>query len=480
MGKTPFFVSTAIPYVNAAPHIGHALEFVQADVIARYQRLRERDVFFLSGSDDNATKNIQSAEQAGIPVAELVEKNSELFKKLLAELNVSNDDFIGTTEPRHVKGAQALWSTTNPDDLYKKTYRGLYCVGCEQFYTPDELNKAGECLEHPGRRLEEVEEENYFFRLSRYAEWLKGVIADGSLAIVPDTRRNEVLAFIEGGLKDFSVSRSAERTKGWGVSVPNDPSQVIYVWYDALANYITALGYPDAASPNFHKFWAGEGERVHVIGKGISRFHAIYWPAMLKSAGLPLPTKEFIHGYVGVNGQKISKTLGNIVDPFDIIREYGTDALRYWLTREMSTFEDGDFTWERFKEAYNANLANGLGNLTARVMKLAEDNLSGSIPIPSPAAFPEAYENELHSFEIKRAMDVVWDRIQALDKRINDEEPFKLVKVDKEKGKALIAELVSELGYIAALLAPFLPVTSGKIIEAIKANKKPETLFPRI
>ena len=363
--KKKFYVTTSIPYVNAAPHIGHALEFVQADVIARYHRLLNQDVHFLSGTDDNALKNVQAAEEKKIPIVEFVKENSGKFYQLKSGLNLSFDDFIGTSEKRHFEGAQAFWQACKKEDIYKKKYRGLYCVGCETFYTAKDL-VGGKCPEHK-TKPEVVEEENYFFRLSKYQDWLENLIASDQLKIIPETRKNEVLSFIHRGLEDFSISRSKKRAHGWGIPVPGNPEQIIYVWFDALANYITALDWQNNKKL-YQKYWPAD---VHVIGKGIIRFHAVYWPVMLKSAGIDLPKQEFVHGYVTTEGQKISKSLGNVIDPFDLVKKYSIDPVRYYLLREIPAYSDGDFSERRFKEIYNADLANGLGNLVARVVAIA-------------------------------------------------------------------------------------------------------------
>lgn len=483
------YITTAIPYVNAPPHLGHALEFVQADVVARSRRAKGDEVRFLSGSDENAIKNVQAAETAKVPVEKFVEKNSTLFQELLKVLNVSNDDFIRTTEPRHVAGAQALWRATDPEDIYKKTYRGLYCVGCELFYKPEELNEVGECPEHPGRKLESVEEENYFFRLSRYTDWLRELIANDTLRIVPQGKKNEILALIGRGLEDFSISRPVERSKGWGVPVPGDERQTIYVWYDALANYITALGYPDADAPYYRSFWAESERKVHVIGKGISRFHAVYWPAMLKSAGLPLPTEEFIHGYVTVEGQKISKTLGNVVDPLALAARYGTDAVRYYLLREIPAYEDGDFSEGKFRERYNADLANGLGNFVARVLTLAErlngkpvdfekdmdPALTAAITVAKKAA-----EEKLAEYKFHEALAAVWELISVGDRYVNEKKPW------ERPDEKVLMSLVTVVDNVAALIQPFLPETSEQITKCIAWHdhafsvSRGPALFPRL
>jgi methionyl-tRNA synthetase len=470
------FISTSIPYVNADPHLGHAVEFVQADLLARARRLSGGNVFFTSGTDDNALKNVQAAEKAGQEVHAFVRAHAARFKELIAKLHISTDYFIETSvDPLHKAGAQKLWKLAEKD-IYKKTYKGLYCIGCEEFKTEKELVN-GECPEHPGTKLEEVEEENYFFRLSAYADALKQLINSGELRIVPDSRKNEVVSFIEHGLEDFSISRSVSRAKGWGIPVPGDDSQIQYVWFDALSNYVNALGYPED-SDRFQTYWNGGDELVHCIGKGITRFHAIYWPAMLLSAGVRPPTTIFVHGYITSDGQKMSKSLGNVISPFGLLDEYGTDAVRYFLLRHVHPFEDSDVTAEKFKEAYNAHLVNGIGNLTSRIMKMAETNLVGPVEIASNTT-PQNFKDALDRYEIQEAADIVWERISALDKRIQETEPFKLVKVDQEKARGIIRELVVGLCAIAVMLEPILPETSEKIKRAVRANKMPEPLFAR-
>lgn len=491
--KEPLYLTTTIPYVNAAPHIGHALEFVQADAIVRFERLRRGSnrVYFLSGSDENASKNVQSAEKEGVSIQELVDRNSEAFRTLLSELSVSIDQFIRTTEPRHFKGAQALWEKTNAHDIYKKTYQGLYCVGCELFYRPEELTEHGECFEHPGRALETVAEENYFFKLSNYGPWLKKLIVSGELNIVPESRKNEVLAFIDQGLEDFSISRPVARSKQWGVPVPGDSNHTIYVWYDALANYITALGYPDETNDLYASFWGGSGERVHIMGKGVTRFHAVYWPAMLKSAGLPLPTRELVHGYITIEGQKISKTLGNVINPSEMVRKYGADAVRYYLLREISSTEDGDWSEKKFRTLYNADLANGLGNFAARVLTLAERETNIPRTDVDPrvtAAIADArsgFENKIGEFRINEAIASLWSAYAFGDGYVNEKKVWAISDAG-ERQKALY-ELVSVLSSTLDYLVCVLPHAAEILASAITTHpdgsvstKKPAVLFPRI
>lgn len=457
-----FFITTAIDYVNAPPHVGHALEKVQADVIARYHRLLGNEVLFLTGTDENSLKNVKAAKKEGIPVQKLVDRNSEKFYKLKEALNLSFNDFIRTTEERHIKGAQKLWSACEKD-IYKKKYKGLYCVGCEEFYKESELTN-GLCPEHE-TKPELVEEENYFFKLSKYQDELREMVEKNKLKVVPETRKNEVLSFVNAGLDDICISRSAERAQGWGIDVPGDKSQKIWVWFDALSNYINAVGYA-TDEKKFRKWWPAD---LHVIGKGILRFHAVYWPAMLLSAKLPLPKKIFVHGYLTVKGKKMSKSLGNIINPFELVKKYGVDAVRYFLLREIPSTEDGDFTYEKFEERYNSDLANGLGNLINRVVKLKakEDEAERRIDVLrgriAKAKFETIrntnpfLEKRLENFEFNQALRTIWSRIKLEDQTIEKERSW-----EKELKDALPG-LEAGLADIALLLKPFLPRTSKEI-----------------
>jgi len=467
-----FYLTTAIPYVNAGPHVGYALEIVQADVIARFQRLLNKDVFFLTGSDENSLKNVQTAEEQNISTKELVDKNAKKFEDLKETLNLTFDDFIKTTEKRHIEGAQKLWLSCKKEDIYKKKYKGLYCVGCESFYTKKDLVD-GKCPEH-NTKPEIVEEENYFFKLSKYQDFLKDLISKDKIKITPKTRKNEVLAFIERGLEDFSISRSKKRAHNWGIPVPNDPEQIIYVWFDALANYITALDWQNNG-PLFKKHWPAD---IHFIGKGISRFHAIYWPAMLESAGLSLPKEIFIHGYITINGKKISKSLGNVVDPKKLTEEYGVDAVRYYLLREIPAYSDGDFSIQRFKEVYNADLANGLGNLIARVAKLCERSSFEFKDYKTELS--EEYKKDLNSFKFDSVIKSIWEEIRSLDCYLDKKAPWK-IKEEKEL-KTVLQEAIDNIRQIAYELQPFLPETSSKIKEQFKEPKikSEKSLFPRL
>ena len=471
--KNKFYITTAIPYVNAAPHIGFALEAVQTDALARYHRALGDDTHFLTGTDENALKNVQAAEKAGKDTKEFVDENSTRFEDLKAVLNLSFDDFIRTTEERHVKGAQKFWKACDPDDIYKKTYKGLYCVGCEEFKTKKELID-GKCPEH-GTVPEEVEEENYFFKLSRYQKQLEKLIEKDELKIIPETRKNEVLSFVRSGLEDFSISRTQERAHGWGIPVPGDPSQTLFVWFDALTNYITALGY-GGDGKKFKKYWKENPQRVHVIGKGILRFHAVYWPAMLLSARIPLPSEIFVHGYLTVEGQKISKSLGNVVDPYALVEKYGTDPVRYYLLSKFSPFTDGDFSEEKLKAAYNGDLANGLGNLVSRIAKLAEGKEftagKGELEIS------EKYHQALKNYRFDEALSLIWQGIGFLDGYINKEKPWEKEGADRDKDLKL---LISHLVPLVSLLQPFLPETAEKIKKQFQGKITPaQPLFPRL
>jgi methionyl-tRNA synthetase len=470
-----FYITTAIDYASDVPHFGHALEKTQADVIARYQRFLGKEVYFLSGSDEHGIKILKRAEARGKNVKDFVDENVEMYKKLAVALGISIDDFIRTTDKkRHWPGAQTLWKKLDDaGDIYKAKYKGYYCVGCEAYITEKEL-VGGKCQIHD-KEPELIEEENYFFRISKYAQEIENKIKSDELKIIPVSRKNEALAMLGAGLEDMSFSRFAEKLN-WGVPVPNDPSQIMYVWCDALANYVSALGYGSDDNNNFAKFWPAD---LHVIGKDISRFHAIVWPAMLLSAGLPLPKEILVHGFALSGGRKMSKTLGNVINPFDLIEVYGADAVRYYLLREITIFEDGDITEEKFKEAYNANLANGLGNLTARIMKMSEQYLQKSKIKNQKSKFLDEYKKFMDSFEINKAADFIWQKISDMDKKIQETEPFKLIKTEPGRAKEILSELVFGLKQIAEMLAPFLPETSEKILRAIEVNKMPEPLFLR-
>lgn len=468
-----FFITNAIPYVNAKPHIGHALEFIQSDTIARYHRLIGDETLLLCGGDENALKNVQAALDIGEDVQAFIDRNAESFAILAKKLHIQFNIFQKGSNKIHHLSSQKLWQLCDENgDIYKKSYKGLYCVGCEAFYNTSELTKKGECPEHLGKKLEEVEEENYFFRLSKYQDHLIEIIGKGEYQIIPEFRKNEILAFLKSGLEDFSISRSNQRAKNWGVPVPNDPSQRIYVWFDALNIYQSGIGF-GWDQEKYNKWWPAD---LHVIGKGIIRFHAVYWPAILLSAGLDLPKKLFVHEYFTVNGQKMSKTLGNVYDPIPLVEKYGADPLRYFCLAKISPFQDGDFSEEKFKEVYNGDLANGLGNLVARVAKLAE-RLELQAP-PLPLALDEKVKKHLNNFKFNEALAVLWSIITEADKYINLQKPW---EKENKQAKEIITNVVKNIQKIAYNLQPFLPETAEKILNQFSGKIRSEgILFPRL
>ncbi len=481
-----FYLTTAIPYVNAKPHVGHALEFVQADAIKRFRQSLGEEVLLLSGADENALKNVQAAEAANTSVQDFIDTHSQEFEELARQLNINFDVFQRGSAKEHHLASQKLWELCNQNgDIYKKTYTGLYCVGCELFYEKAELNENGECFEHPGKPLEEVSEENYFFKLSKYQQQIEDLISSNKLKIFPEFRKNEVLSFLKEGLKDISISRSNERARNWGVTVPNDENQKMYVWFDALNIYASGVGF-ESNPEMYSKWWPAD---LHIIGKGIIRFHAIYWIAFLLSAKLQLPKALFVHGYFTVEGQKMSKTLGNVVDPIEIINKYGEDVLRYYFLSEMSPFSDGDFSIKRLEEVYNSDLANGIGNLVARVAKLCETAGFKSLANPKSIHLidiSDEYKNLLEEYKLNEAIALIKTKISKLDKYINESKPWELLKIsENHKGRELnliLAHAVDQIIEIAILLEPFTPKTSEKIKtqfqqEEIKSDKP---LFPRI
>ncbi len=469
-----YYITSAIPYVNAMPHIGHALEFIQADTIRRYKILQGFDAKLLSGSDENALKNVQSAEKSGMPTQEFIDKNALLFENLAKKLNVQFDFFQKGSNDNHHLASQKLWSMCKGEDIYKKNYKGLYCLGCEEFKSITDLNSNSECPEHPGKNLDEIEEENYFFALSKYQDQLLDIIGSGLYSITPEFRKNEIISFIKSGLNDFSISRSNLRAKNWGVQVPVDLNQRIYVWFDALNIYQSGIGF-GWDEKLYDRWWPAD---LHVIGKGIIRFHAIYWPAILLSAGLKLPKALFVHEYFTVNGQKMSKTLGNVIDPVDLVNRFGTDALRYYCLSKISPFQDGDFSEDKLKETYNSDLANGLGNLIARVAKLAEKN---DIIISSNAQVPitQDFFSIVDQYKFNTAMEKIWEYIKLLDIKINFDEPW---KVEKDKARELLSIYIEDIQKIAYSLRIFLPETAEIISEQFKGPKiiSQKPLFPRI
>lgn len=489
----PVYLTTTLPYVNADPHIGFALEIVHADIFARAARMQGREVFFNTGTDEHGQKIAEAAQKAGLDPQVYVDGYAEKFRGLKEVLGLSSDiHFIRTTDSKHKAAAQEFWRyCVKAGDIYKKKYQTKYCVGCELEKTDSEL-EGGKCPIHPNMAIQLIDEENYFFRYSKYQQALLDLYeGKGSYPrhdfVVPDFRFNEIKAFVARGLEDFSISRLKSKMS-WGIPVPDqqpgEAEQVMYVWFDALVNYISTVGWPNDPT-QFQKWWTEAGGVVQFAGKDQVRMQAAMWQAMLMSAtaggakGL-VPSKQIvIHGFITSGGQKMSKSLGNVINPYDIVREYGTDALRYFLAREVHPFEDSDVTLARIKESYNANLANGLGNLTSRIMKMAQDNLDTPVVVSENTIAPD-YFLFFQKYEVSKAADSVWAEISEMDKYIQTNQPFKVVKTDKLAGQKMISDLVGRLYVVSCLLAPFMPETSEKIKGAILANKAPVTpLFLR-
>ena len=499
MDTKKFYITTPIFYANAELHLGHTYTLILSDILARYHRGIGDETFFLTGSDEHGDKIVRAAQKQDMGPQAFVNANVAKMQELIKELNVSNDLFIRTSDKEHHwQGVTKLWhALEEAGDIYKGVYKGLYCVGCEAFITEKELVE-GKCVHHDSAP-EKIEEENYFFKLSKYAPEIKRLLECGELKITPKSKVNEVIALIEAGeeggvLSDVSISRP-ERAIPWGIPVPNEPNQLMYVWCDALSNYITALGYGRKDDENFKKFWPAN---VQVLGKDILRFHALLWPAFLLSAKLPLPQELLVHGFVTSGGKKMSKTIGNVLSPGEFISEYGLDALRYYLAREVSTGEDWDLTREKFKEVYNANLANGLGNLVSRTLKMAEQYFDGEVkgdtmsvpPIRTRIQEVEAlgdlaglnipylitsdilprYHVHMTAYEVNKAADAIWELVGHLDQFVTDYEPFKLIKTDKEATEKVLWGLLYGLREISTMLAPMMPETAEKISELLGAE----------
>lgn len=476
--QRPLYLTTTLPYVNAEPHIGFALELVQADILARYARLSGREVFFNTGTDEHGQKIYQKAREAGIGPKEYADGYAAKFRSLKETIGLDESlRFIRTTDPHHEGAAREMWKRCEANgDIYKKKYKGLYCVGDEMFLRESDLVD-GRCPNHPNMEPQEIEEENYFFRLSAYQDRLLEYLAREGV-IVPEWRRQEAVEFVKRGLEDFSVSREKSRLP-WGIPVPGDESQVMYVWFDALTNYVSTLGWPEDGEGDFRRFWE-EGETLQLAGKDQVRFQSIMWQAMLMSAGIKPTDRVFYHGFVTSGGQKMSKSLGNVIDPLAIVEEYGTDALRYFLARHVHPFEDSDVTMERFREVYNADLVNGIGNLVARVMRLAETHLPASAELAyASKVIPGEFSEYLERYQFSSYMERIVEYAQRIDERITETRPFAVVKQDVSAAQQLIFALVQEIYLIAQCLYPIMPRASEIIERAVIENKKPANLFPR-
>ncbi|MCS4090206.1 methionine--tRNA ligase [Rhizobium sp. BK176] len=496
MTQQTLYLSTSIPYVNSSPHVGFALELVLADAVARHARHAGKHVLFQGGTDDNSLKNVRAAEVAGVPVKDLVLANADRFRQLAASLDVTFDEFVSTgSDDRHKNTVEKLWlACSAAGDLYKKPYEGLYCVGCEQYYTESEL--VGGCCPEHGVAPETVREENWFFRLSRYGDYLRESIETDIIRIVPASRRNEVLSFIKSGLEDICVSRSAERARGWGIPVPGDNGEVVYVWFDALANYITGAGY-GSDDDLFGGNWSDASERTHVIGKGITRFHAVYWPAILKSAGLAPPTSILVHGYLTVDGRKIGKSQGNGVDPFDLVDRYGTDALRWYLLRHVRSTEDADFSEERLVTAHDGELADQLGNLVSRTLAVLRKRGGpfSERPGERSAFWHEGQrlrlkvDQAIGAFAIHEAAEAIYAYVSEANRFIVQAAPWTLLKQTGNPGAveavdATLSELFDAFTEIADCLQPLLPATASRILDVVERARLGDPtqviLFPKI
>lgn len=471
--RSTFYLTAAIPYVNAKPHLGHVLEWFQADTIARYQRLLGKDVAFTSGTDENALKNVTAAEKINQPVQTWLDEYAALFQEKFRSYNISLTHFgRGSDAKNHWPGVQELWKRcVEKGDIYQKEYEGLYCDGCEAYYTPEELTD-GHCPEHL-RPPQKITETNYFFKLSNYQEKIESAIKDGSLAILDERYKNEMLGFIAQGLEDFSVSRSTERSRGIGVPVPGDDTQVMYVWFDALAIYLTAIGW-GSDQELFERYWPAD---LHLIGKGITRFHAIYWIGMLLSAELALPKAVSVHGYLTLEGQKMSKSLGNVIDPDELVAQFGLEPIRYYLLRAVPTHGDGDYSATRFRDVYTAELANGLGNLASRITKLASQHeLSGQA---LPISFDPSFTQAMDRYALDEALDWVVAQISATDAWLAEIKPW------AQTGNEQIASITTALQRLVNILfhlQPFLPETAVKLLDhcVTKKIEPVSPLFPRL
>ena len=481
--KNNYFLTTAIPYANADPHIGFALEILYADVMARFQRLLGKEVYFLTGTDEHGQKMLKTAKDAERPVEDFAAEKSALFQNLADQWNITNDDFIRTTETRHMERAQKFWEVvTESGDIYKKTYSGLYCVGCEAFKTEKDLVD-GKCPDHH-RVPEIVSEENYFFKLSRYQKPLESLFKERPDFVYPENRYKEMLNILKGGLEDVSISRSKEKLP-WGIPVPGDDSQVMYVWFDALTNYITALGYGSKDAKLLKKFWPG----THVIGKEINRFHSLLWPAMLMAAQLDVPKQIAVHGWITVDGQKMSKSLGNVINPLELVEQHPLEAVRYFLMREIPFDNDGNFSHKQFTERYNGDLANGIGNLTNRILVMIEKYTESRIPkvnevdnelidFLTKKIWP-AYSEAMDSWRFDLGLAAAWKFVAHCDQLISDKQPWTMMKAGKtSEVNDLLYHLAEALRHIAVMIWPVMPETAEKILTQLGLDVAKEFAKP--
>jgi len=479
----PYYITTAIAYPNGPPHIGHAYELIATDAIARFMRLDGRDVYFLTGTDEHGVKMLQTAAKEKLSPRELVERNVPRFKAMAQKFNASNDDFIRTTEPRHYASSAAIWERMQANgDIYLDKYSGWYSVRDEAYYDESEtrLDDKGNRIGPQGTPVEWVEEESYFFRLSAFAERLLKLYSDVPDFVLPKERMNEVASFVRGGLQDLSISRT---TFDWGVPVPNDPKHVMYVWVDALTNYITAVGFPDTASPMFKKYWPAD---LHVIGKDIVRFHAVYWPAFLMSAGVDVPKRIFSHGFLFNRGEKMSKSVGNVIDPFALADAYGVDQLRYFLLREVPFGQDGNYSHEAIVNRINADLSNDLGNLAQRSLSMVARAFGGVLP--KPAAFTDSdrlildaadaligkAREAMATQQLHQVLNAVWAVVAEANRYFAGEAPWALAKTDPARQGTVLYVTAEVLRQVAILAQPFMPASAGKLLDllAVPASER--------
>lgn len=472
--KEKFYITTTLPYVNADPHVGHALEFVQSDIIARYRRFQGNEVFFNIGTDEHGMKIYQKAKETSMEPIKYTDKYAERFKRLIKELNLSEHNFIRTTDPGHIKAAQEFWQVCDKNnDIYKKEYKIKYCVGCELEKTDSELSN-NRCTIHPNLKIEIIEEENYFFRFSKYQDKLLKLYKNHPDFVLPKTRLNEIRSFVERGLQDFSISRLKEKMP-WGIEVPGDSKHVMYVWFDALVNYISAIGWPNDIK-KFKNWWPV----VQTAGKDNLRQQSAMWQAMLMSAGIEPSKQILIHGFITSGGKKMGKSLGNVIDPREVIKKYGTDAFRYYLSREISTFEDGDFTFKRMNKIYKIDLAGGIGNTLFRVLAMVEKYSNGIVPNaikPNRKAkgFWIAYHEEMKNFKFHLVLKTIQELVTWCDVSIAENKPWVLAKEGKQKEVEMhLYKYLETLRYVAIALYPFMPETSDKILLQLGLNPTEE------
>lgn len=473
----PFYITTSIPYVNSEPHIGFAMELVQADVLARYARQHGQPTIYSTGTDEHGGKIAEKAAEEKISPKEFADKLSNSFRAILPLLNISNDKFIRTTDEAHEQRAQTIWQNLS-EYVYKGKYSGWYCTGDEAFFSEKIVKENNGICPNHNRAYEKIEEENYFFKLSAFSPQIKQVIETGQINIVPETRKHEILSLATDGLEDISISRPKDKIN-WGIPVPGDESQVMYVWFEALMNYITVLGYPD--NDDFKKFWPAN---VQVIGKDILRFHAAIWPAMLLGLKLPLPKNLYVHGFITVDEQKMSKTIGNVISPKEIVEKYGPDTFRYFFLRHIPSYGDGDFSWERLEAAYNNELADQLGNAVSRTAAMIQRYQKGLIGvIPEAGHDIGPYEQALSQFRFDKTLDEVMEQVKGLNQYIEEAKPWELAKLnDEEHLREVLAYCASSLLEISTLLTPFMPDTAEKIKQLFGSGvlkELPAPLFPK-